>query len=284
MTAVKPLMLVSCPDCRHLKGTRCNNFASAELSTATLSTWLIERQQRCPGFTARAPPPAPAPPPPDRPHPPQTEPETENETTMIISENATTYTPCPPGSYLARCVRLIDCGTQQSDYQGEVKTAHKIAVSFEVLDDEARMTDGRNFMLSKRYTASLHEKSALRKDLASWRGRDFTPDELNGFDLVNVLGKLAFISVVEVNKPDGKTYTNLASLMKPPKGMTAPDGAATEPLLHWDMEAAQPDWTAFDALHERLQNQIAESPEFKKLKRPTDDGTPADTDSDDIPF
>lgn len=205
---------------------------------------------------------------------------------MIISETATTYTPCPPGSYLARCVRLIDLGTQKTDFQGEVKAARKIAVSFEVLDDEARMTDGRNFMLSKRYTASLHEKAGLRKDLASWRGRDFTPDELKGFDLVNVLGKLAFISVVEATKPDGKTYTNLASLMKPPKGMVAPESAASEPLLHWDMSAAQPDWTVFDALHERLQDQIAESPEFKKLKRPADTAAPAgDTDPDqDIPF
>ena len=206
---------------------------------------------------------------------------------MILTENQTTYTPCPPGSYLARCVRLIDCGTQKTDFQGEVKTARKIAVSFEVLDDEARMTDGRNFMLSKRYTASLHEKAGLRKDLASWRGRDFTPDELKGFDLVNVLGKLAFISVVEATKPDGKTYTNLASLMKPPKGMVAPESAASEPLLHWDMSAAQPDWTVFDALHERLQAQIAESPEFKKLARPTDTAPAGagDTDLDsDIPF
>lgn len=279
MTTVKPLALVACPDCRHLKGTRCNNFAAAELSTATLSTWLIERQQRCPGFTARAPPPAPARPPPT----PTTTPQIE-EPTMIISEQSTAaYTPCPPGSYLARCVRLIDLGTVTSDFQGEAKTARKIAVSFEVLDDEARMTDGRNFMLSKRYTASLHEKSALRKDLASWRGRDFTPEELKGFDLCNVLGKTCFVSVVEATNKEGKTYSNLASIMKAPKGMAAPESAATEPLLHWDMSAAQPDWTAFDALHERLQAQIAESPEFKKLTRPTDDGTTADPDQD-IPF
>ena len=203
---------------------------------------------------------------------------------MIISEQSTAaYTPCPPGSYLARCVRLIDLGTITSDYQGEAKTARKINVSFEVLDDEARMTDGRNFMLSKRYTASLHEKSALRKDLASWRGRDFTPEELKGFDLCNVLGKTCFVSVVEATNKEGKTYSNLASIMKAPKGMAAPEGAATEPLLHWDMSAAQPDWTTFDALHERLQAQIAESPEFKKLTRPTDDGTTADPDQD-IPF
>jgi len=38
-------------------------------------------------------------------------------------------------------------------------------------------------MISKRYTMSLGEQSTLRKDLESWRGKKFTPEELQGFDL-----------------------------------------------------------------------------------------------------
>ena len=215
---------------------------------------------------------------------------------MILTDTGgTAFTPCPAGSYLARCVRLIDIGTQTTDFQGEAKTAHKLLLAFEVVDDETRRDDGAPFVLSKRYTASLHEKSALRKDLASWRGRDFTPEELKGFDLANVLGKNAFISVVEQSK-DGRTFANMASVMKPPKGMVAPEGTCTEPLLHWDMAA--PDWTVFDQLHEKLQAQIAASPEFKRLpprnatQQPPagagsgfDDMPPSDFDNtDEIPF
>lgn len=188
---------------------------------------------------------------------------------MIVSESTggAAFTPCPAGSYLARCVRLIDLGTQTTDFQGETKTARKVLLAFEVLDDETRRDDGQPFVLAKRYTASLHEKSALRKDLASWRGRDFTPDELKGFDLAAVLGKDCFISVVDATKGD-RTYSNLASIMKPPKGMKPPEGTCNEPLLHWDMAAPSPAWSAYAQLHPKLAAQIETSPEFKALKKP----------------
>lgn len=213
---------------------------------------------------------------------------------MIVTDTGSAaFTPCPAGSYLARCVRLIDLGTQTTEYQGEAKTAHKVLLAFEVLDDETRRDDGDPFILSKRYTASLHEKSALRKDLASWRGRDFTPAELRGFDLKNVLGKDAFVSVIEQTK-EGRTFSNLSGLMKAPRGMTAPEGTCT--LLHWD--TAAPDWTVFAELHPKLQAQIEASPEFKALAKPGRpepvatagsgfDDVPASTDfdnSDEIPF
>ncbi len=184
---------------------------------------------------------------------------------MILTDSGgTAFTPCPAGSYLARCCQLIDLGTQASTFEGETKHARKVLIAWEVLDDECRRDDGQPFILSKRFTQSLHEKAALRKTLTSWRGRDFTPVELRGFELRAVLGKDAFISVVHTDK-DGKTYSNIAAVMKPPKGMTTPL-PGNEPLLHWSM--AEPDWQAFAQLPSRLQTQIAASPEFKLLDVP----------------
>lgn len=186
---------------------------------------------------------------------------------MIVSETAggSAYSPCPPGSYIARCVRLLDLGTVQTDYQGEAKTAHKCLLAFEVLDPETRRDDGAPFVLSKRYTLSLHEKAALRKELASWRGRDFTPEELRGFDLRNILGQPCFVSVVETTKGD-RTFSNIAGLMKAPKGMPIPQG--DEPLLYWSMSDPAPNWEAFALLHPKLVEQIEASPEFKRLTPP----------------
>ena len=186
---------------------------------------------------------------------------------MIISENTgTAYAPCPAGTYQARCIRVIDLGTQVTDYQGETKIAKKLLMAFEILDTEVRRDDGQPFVVSKRFTASLHEKAALRKTLASWRGRDFTPQELKGFDLHSVMGKTCMISLVDSTK-DGKTYTNIAAIMKAPKGMAAPEGTANETELHWDM--SKPDWAVFAQLSARLVEQIEASPEFKALKQPT---------------
>ena len=186
---------------------------------------------------------------------------------MIVSETAggSAYTPCPPGSYIARCVRLLDLGTVQTDYQGEAKTAHKCLLAFEVLDPETRRDDGAPFVLSKRYTLSLHEKAALRKELASWRGRDFTPEELKGFDLRNILGQPCFVSVVETTKGD-RTYSNIAGIMKAPKGMPVPE--SVEPLLYWSMSDPAPNWEAFALLHPKLVEQIEATPEFKRLTPP----------------
>lgn len=185
---------------------------------------------------------------------------------MILTDTGgAAFTPCPAGSYLARCVQLIDLGTQTSNFEGETKRARKVLIAWEILDDECRRDDGQPFILSKRFTQSLHEKAALRKTLASWRGRDFTPVELKGFDLGTVLGKDAFLSVIHTDK-DGKTFANIAAVMKPPKGMTAPEGTGNEPLVQWDMAA--PDWAVFATLPPRLVEQIEASPEYQALTPP----------------
>lgn len=181
---------------------------------------------------------------------------------MIVTDTGgTTFEPCPAGSYLARCIQLIDLGTVESNFEGKPTRARKVLIAWEILDDECRRDDGQPFILSKRFTQSLHEKAALRKTLAAWRGRDFTPLELKGFDLKTVLGKDAFISVIHADK-DGKTYANIAAVMKPPKGMTAQVDSA-EPLIHLDLSA--PDWQVLAGLSSRLQNQISESPEYQAL-------------------
>ncbi len=268
---------VTCTTCRHYwRSSRCLNHRQALLSSSEIGPDLAALPQHCPGFAplARPPPPPAA----TRHHQTdedraQTEPHhppepTFKDTDMIVTDSgAAAFTPCPPGSYLARCSRIIDLGTQATDYQGQTKSARKVLISFAVLDDEVRRDDGEPYLLSKRYTASLHEKAGLRKDLASWRGRDFTAEELQGFDLRDILGKSAFISVIHTAKGD-RTFANLAGLMKPPKGM-ADRFPLDEPLLYWSMSDPQPDWSAFEMLHAKLQEQIQASPEFARLRRPT---------------
>lgn len=209
---------------------------------------------------------------------------------LTVSEpESSGFTPCPAGTYPARCVLIADLGSQQSEYQGEIKHAHKLLVQFEITDPETRRDDGKPFTISKRFTASLHEKAGLRKTLESWRGRPFSPEELRGFNLQNVLGKPCLLSVVQEQKGD-RTYSNIASIMGLPKGMTCPEPTNTPASF----DLSKPDWDTFDSLSERLQEQIAESPEGRAAiaKRhtaaPGAPSTPAagadDFGDDDIPF
>ena len=49
---------------------------------------------------------------------------------LTLAETGTDFTPCPAGSFSARCTSLIDLGSQTSTYEGETKTAKKVMLSF----------------------------------------------------------------------------------------------------------------------------------------------------------
>ncbi len=111
-----------------------------------------------------------------------------------------TFTPVPPGMYLARCYRIVDLGTQKSEYLGQIKNLPKVMLQFEVHgeDDAGKplvTAKGEPMSISKNFTLSLAEKATLRKDLQTWRGKEFTADELRGFQIDNVLGAWAMIAI-----------------------------------------------------------------------------------------
>ena len=129
------------------------------------------------------------------------------------------FAPCPEGTHIARCVRVIDLGMQPGSVQFP-EPRHRVQFVWEVpgelvvIDSEERPT-----LLMARYSASLHKKSQLRAMLESWRGRAFTDPELKGFALKNVLDATCMVSVVHT--PDGK-YANVRTVSKMPRGIVAP--------------------------------------------------------------
>jgi hypothetical protein len=106
----------------------------------------------------------------------------------------------PTGTFLARCVRLTDLGTQTSEYEGTTRVRRQVLIGWE-LPEELMTTGeaaGQPFLTSKFYTQSLHENATLRKDLINWRGRDFTDEELEGFDAKNILGHPCMLTLTDV--------------------------------------------------------------------------------------
>ncbi len=173
----------------------------------------------------------------------------------------------PPGVYVARCYSLIDMGTQVSDGQYGSKEQHKIRIAFEIFgDDDAGNpltidVDGKQMPLtiSKTYTLSLHEKSGLRKDLAAWRGRDFTEEEAKAFDVSKLVNAYCMINVT-TSENNGKTYTNIAGITPLPQALKNAKPAGVHEVVMFDLD--QPDWEIFQHFHEKLQETIKKSPEF----------------------
>jgi hypothetical protein len=204
---------------------------------------------------------------------------------FVISAGATRdFQPHPAGAYPARCTRIIDLGTQETTFQGEVKHVRQVMLSFE---SSELMTEGEKagqpFIVAQTFTASLGEKAKLRKYLEGWRGRKFTKAEAEGgWDLKSVLGKPALLQIV--HSEGERVYANIQTIMQLPSGMTAPP--AVGELL--SLSLASFDQSVYDKLGDKLKERIAKSPEFQQVmagKRPSSTkkaATAAPTTEDDL--
>lgn len=127
------------------------------------------------------------------------------------------FIPAPSGTHSAVCVDVVDLGMLKTSFAGKDKQQHKIYVVWQIAED---MPDGKPFTVRKRYTLSLFDMAALRKDLESWRGKAFQEDELEGWDVEKVIGIPCMLNVLQEKKGD-KTYSNVKAVMKLPKGFAA---------------------------------------------------------------
>lgn len=194
----------------------------------------------------------------------------------------------PQGVFVGRCYSLIDLGTQLSVGQFGEKLQHKMRISWELLDNDddgnplTVDVDGKEMpmTISKSYTVSLHEKASLRKDLAAWRGKDFTDDEARAFDVSKLIGAYAMVNVA-ISETNGKTYSNVAGLTALPNSLKANKPAPVHENIKFDLD--EPDMAVFDTFYEKLQDIIKKSPEWAqkqgvKYTKPTSDDFDGDVD------
>lgn len=194
------------------------------------------------------------------------------------------FEPPPAGAYVAACYRVIDLGTQDSNYQGKPKKSHMIMIGWELVDE--LMNDGRPFTISKRYTLSSHKKSRLRGDLESWRGKAFEDSEFGTFDIGKLIGAGCMLNIVHEEKGEN-LYANVATIMRLPKGTKSPEPKNDRFYFSLN-DFNQYD---FDKLTDRLKEVITKAPEYKKAigeyvdetPPPNGDGCGVDL-NDEIPF
>jgi hypothetical protein len=174
------------------------------------------------------------------------------------------FAPAPVGSHVAICCRVVDLGTQEVNYQGQLSKKRQILVTWE-LQSEERMTDGRPFTVGKKYTWSMHEKSGLRRDLQTWRGVAFKETDFGpgGFDIRKIVGQPCLISITHKEKPDG-VRSEVAGVMKLPKG-THVEPIVNPPTFVWlDKDDFSP--PDFDRLSDKLKATVMQSPEYRAMK------------------
>lgn len=193
----------------------------------------------------------------------------ENEMGFVASDagGSGNFKRVPAGVFIGRCYSLIDLGTQHTEGQYGVKLQHKIRIGWELFGEDEQgqpltvEIDGKDMpmTISKSYTVSLHEKASLRKDLAAWRGKDFTDDEAKAFDVSKLLGAYCMVNCTQ-SETNGKTYTNVAGLTPLPGALKNAKPAGVHEFVKFDLD--DPDMEVFATFHEKLQEAIKRSPEW----------------------
>jgi hypothetical protein len=206
--------------------------------------------------------------------------------TKVTDTGGGDFTPAPAGIHRAVCVAYIDLGTQEGPKYmcpGQTEFKQQVVIMWETPDETIEIEgEKRPFVIAKFYTKSIGEKSNLCKDLESWRGRAFTPDERAGFDLDKVLGAPCQINIVHEIK-DKKTRAKLSAVLPLGKGMAKPI-SSTKP---WRYDITENGQDFPEELSEGFKKIILKSQEFLNPAKPstgqdtTDYGVQYD---DEIPF
>lgn len=202
-----------------------------------------------------------------------------------VDSGGGTFEQPPTGTHVAICVKIIDIGTQKSEYQGQANIRRQCIIGWELPNELMTEGDkaGKPFVVSKFYTASLSEKANLRADLRNWRGRDFTEQELSGFESRNILGKPCMLSITMNEKGKAK----ITGVMALPKGTPVPPQANKS--LYFSLEKSEFDQAIFDGLSDGYKKLIMISPEYRQIMNPQPQEAGGvrnhfDDMDDDIPF
>jgi hypothetical protein len=194
----------------------------------------------------------------------------------------------PAGNYVARCYKMVEIGTIPTEYLGETKMLHKVRIGWE-LPTELKVFNPEKgeqpCVIDKEYTLSLGEKANLRKDLQSWRGKAFTEQEAEAFDITKLLGVPCMLNIIHVQgkKDATKTYQSIGSVSPMPKGLECPP--QVNPTFVFDFENYSQE--KFDTLPDFIKDTIKTSEEFKALTNPIADAkdeTQKEEEHDDLPF
>lgn len=132
---------------------------------------------------------------------------------IIARDNQTQFAPAPEGLHQAVCVDVVDKGLVDGPWGP--KPTIQIRWQLECVNEDT----AKRHMAVMNFNLTLNEKANLRKILKAWRGRDFTKDELEGFDLENLIGANCQVQIIHKLSDNGNTYGNVQAVVPLGKGM-----------------------------------------------------------------
>lgn len=180
---------------------------------------------------------------------------------VLTESNGAGFEPVPPGTYPAVCYMMVGIGEQFSErFQNSSK---QLIIGWQIPSETIEI-EGKvePRIVTKQYTASLNTKARLRSDLVAWRGRDFTDEELKGFDIRKIVGAPCMLSVINKQSSTGKVYANVTGILALPKGMPKPELSSQKDVVVYDLETDP--LSGIDKLPKWIVDQIKKSSTYEE--------------------
>ena len=197
----------------------------------------------------------------------------------IVKDKGGDFKVLDEGTHLAICNAVVDIGLQNTVWDSQQEN---VWLRFEVPAERIQyIKDGAEIdepmSIWTRYNKTLNKKATLRKDLDAWRGRNFSEDELQGFDLFNLVGKPCLITVVH-NQSGDRIYANISAIAKVMKDQEI-SGQELESICFSPNDTDQyenvPEW-----LQEKFDNRV----ELEELAEEPAANDDFEDDLDELPF
>lgn len=131
----------------------------------------------------------------------------------ITNKGGADLAPIPADTHQAVCYGVVDVGTHQPK-NPQHKPTRKLILLFELPFERADFGEKGNLPrgISCTLTQSLSDNAILRKFLKSWRGKDFTAQELEGFDPKVLIGQNCNL-VISNNSQGDKVFSNIDGIL-----------------------------------------------------------------------
>jgi hypothetical protein len=147
-----------------------------------------------------------------------------------------------PDTYLAVCCDVVNLGKNTiKGFKGKPdREVAQCRVDF--LIDAKNPETGKFFRVSTAYmTVSMGELANLRKFMEQWRGKAFTPEEVEaGIIIDKMIGAHALLGItIETSKGSGRQYAKIATISKVPSMMKDEAAKFTVPADYVRMKDRQ---------------------------------------------
>ncbi len=200
----------------------------------------------------------------------------------IKARKGSDYTPVPTGLHLGICFQIVGLGNQE--FKGNVTP--RVWIGFELPDV---LIKGKPMTIGKEYALFVGGKSKLGEMLKSWRGKPFTDEEMEAFEVTSIAGKIGQVNVTAKESDRSKTEIGLVlGLIQAQKDLVKSGKIKTTPVN--DIVVYSPDdhdeamWQKVpEFLKRKINERVVEEKDSVETAAPAADQG-FDDSLDDVPF